>query len=259
MTDLAVLTNFACTLADAARQETLPRFGIVAASDKGEGGYDPVTAADIAAEDAMCAMIVDAYPDHGISGEERGERASAGAYRWSLDPIDGTRSYICGLPTWVTLIALLQDDAPVIGVIDVPRLDERYVGSANGSFLHSGGEATALRTSACASLAEARLSSTDPGLFDRTNAEAFARVRAACPVVRYGHDGYAYARLAAGTIDLVVEAGLKPYDLMALIPVVRAAGGVIGDWQGGSDFAQGRVVAAASQALFDQAVRMLAS
>lgn len=253
------ITAFACALADAARAETLLRWrNAGAATNKNAGGpFDPVTDADVAAEAAMRAVIRREYPDHGIAGEEMRTQAAAGRYAWSLDPIDGTRSYVCGLPTWTTLIALLEDGAPVLGVIDAPRLGERYVGTGDRAWLTDAAGEAELATSGCRDLADARLASTDPGLFDPADLAAFGRVRDAARIVRYGHDGYAYARLAAGSIDLVVEAGLKPHDLLALIPVVRGAGGVIGDWRGGADFVGGRVVAAATPELFAQAVALL--
>jgi histidinol phosphatase-like enzyme (inositol monophosphatase family) len=246
-------------LADAARAETLPRWAEAGAADNkaADGTFDPVTEADRAAERAMRALIEREYPDHGISGEEYPDRPAKGPYGWSLDPIDGTRSFVCGLPSWVTLIALLEDRAPVMGLIDAPRLGERYLGYGTTALMIDAGGERAIATSGCDRLSEARLSSTDPALFEDAQAEAFARVRAQCRIVRYGHDGYAYARLAAGTIDLVVEAGLKPYDYNALIPLVRAAGGSIGNWEGGEDCSAGRIVAAATRNLFDEAVALL--
>lgn len=246
---LAEFAAFACTLADAARGVTL---GAVdrAAEDKGAGGvYDPVTAADREAERVIRALIEEAFPDHGIAGEEYGEKAGAGRYVWSLDPIDGTRAFICGLPSWTTLIALLEDGAPVVGLIDVPALDERYLGFAG---------ATGLRASGCCSLAEARAATTDPYLFAGAEAEGFERLRRTARLTRYGYDAYAYARLAAGSVDLVAESGLKPHDYNALIPVVRAAGGVIGNWRGEADFSDGQVLATATRELFEEAVGVLA-
>jgi len=245
---------FASRLADAARAVTL-----LAAErtveDKSKGGvFDPVTEADRDAERAMRALIEAEYPDHGIAGEELADRRTGGAYLWSLDPIDGTRSFICGLPTWTTLIALLEEGAPILGLIDAPRLDERYVGDGKHAWLN--GEP--LRTSACKSLGEARLSTTDPYLFRGDEAAGFARLRGAVRVARYGHDAYGYARLAAGTVDLVAESGLKPHDWNALVPVIRGAGGVIGNWRGGADLGDGQVLAAATPELFDQAVASLA-
>ncbi|QAY78244.1 inositol monophosphatase family protein [Sphingosinicella sp. BN140058] len=255
----AALAAFAHNLADLARAETLHRFEAgVGADDKGgANGFDPVTDADREAERAMRAAIEAAYPEHGIAGEEFPERPSSGPFVWSLDPVDGTRSFTCGLPNWVTLIALLEDGRPTIGLIDVPCLGERYWGAGgDGAFVRSG-QQVRLRASDRTSLAEARLSTTDPYLFEDAERGAFERVRAGVRTTRYGHDGYAYARLAAGTLDLVIESQLKPYDYNALIPVVRAAGGVIGDWTGGDDFSAGRVIAAATPALFEQAVAVM--
>jgi myo-inositol-1(or 4)-monophosphatase len=245
---LSDFAAFAVTLADAARVVTL---GAVdrAAEDKNQGGvYDPVTAADREAERVIRGLIEEAFPEHGIAGEEFGEKAGTGRYVWSLDPIDGTRAFICGLPSWTTLIALLDEGEPVVGLIDAPALDERYLGFAG---------ATGSQASGCRRLAEARLSTTDPYLFAGAEAEGFERLRRAARVTRYGLDAYAYARLAAGSIDLVAESGLKPHDYNALIPVVRAAGGVIGNWRGEADFSDGQVLAAATRELFDEAVRVL--
>lgn len=255
--NFADLTAFACRLADSARVETLARWQDAGATRNkaGRGAYDPVTEADVAAEAAMRALIRESYPGHGILGEEFAEQPATGEYSWSLDPIDGTRSFVCGLPTWVTLIALLRADEPVLGVIDAPRLCERYVGDGRSAWLLP--EDRPLATSTCEDLSEARLSTTDPDLLTGAQVDAFARLRGRSRIVRYGHDGYAYARLAAGSLDLVVEAGLKPYDLMALIPVVRGAGGMIGNWQGGLDLSRGDVVAAATAELFAHAVEVL--
>jgi histidinol phosphatase-like enzyme (inositol monophosphatase family) len=241
---------FAVTLADAARAVTLGAVDRVAENKNDDGTFDPVTAADREAERVIRALIEAAFPDHGIAGEELGVKAGAGRYVWSLDPIDGTRAVICGLPSWTTLIALLEDGAPVIGLIDVPALDERYLGFAG---------AAGLKASGCRSLAEARASTTDPYLFAGAEAERFERLRRAARLTRYGYDAYAYARLAAGSIDLVAESGLKPHDYNALIPVVRAAGGVIGNWRGEADFSEGQVLAAATRDLFEEAVGVLSA
>ena len=253
------LEAFAHRLADASRIETLRVWasGSSVEDKGGEGAFDPVTEGDRAAERAMRAIIEQHHPGHGIMGEEYPDRAAKGRYSWSLDPIDGTRSFICGLPTWVTLIALLDDGAPVLGVVDVPRLGERYVGHGRTARLFSADGTAPLAASGCPGIAEARLSTTDPYLFTGAEAEGFERLRARVRTTRYGHDGYAYARLAAGSLDLVVETCLKPHDYNALIPVVRSAGGVIGDWSGGGEFSEGKVVAAASEALFEEAVRLL--
>lgn len=258
MTDLAALADFACRLADAARAETMPRWRSVGeAEDKGGADFDPVTEADRASERAMRRLIEEANPEHGIIGEEFADRPSRSGLCWSLDPIDGTRAYVCGLPSWTTLIALLEGGEPVLGLIDAPRLDERYLGYGDKAVLRTSGGEIPLRTSACRSLSDARFSTTDPFLFAGAEREAFERLRAGARLTRYGHDAYGYARVADGSLDLVVESGLKPFDLHALVPVVRGAGGVIGNWEGGSDCSSGRLVAAATRQLFDEAVALM--
>jgi myo-inositol-1(or 4)-monophosphatase len=219
----------------------------------GEGAYDPVTELDRAAERALRAAIEADFPDDGIEGEEYGLVREGAGRRWLLDPVDGTRALICGLPSWTTLVAVLEEGEPVAGFIDAPALDELMVGLPGETSLNG----QAMRVSGCTSLNEARLSSTDPYLFAGAEAEGFERVRRAARLTRFGYDALAYARLAAGSLDLVIENGLKRHDWAALVPVVRGAGGVIGDWRGGEDFEGGAIVAAASPALFEQAVRLL--
>jgi histidinol phosphatase-like enzyme (inositol monophosphatase family) len=249
MTDYA---SFALRLAAAARAETLPRFAeAIGAENKAASGYDPVTAADVEAERVMRALIEADWPSHGILGEEFGLKASAGQWSWSLDPVDGTRAFVCGLPSWTTLIAMLDGGTPVLGVIDAPRMDELYLGDATGTRLLTGADQRDVRTSGCMRLAEARLATTDAYLFAGAERDAFEVLRARAQLTRYGLDAYAYARLAAGSIDLVVESGLKPWDWQALAPVVRGAGGVVGNWRGGPDCSAGQIVAAATQELFD--------
>lgn len=247
--DFLRLAAFASSLADAARTVTLAESDRKGEHKPGRPDYDPVTAADREAEQVIRELIEQIYPDHGIAGEELGETAGAGRYVWSVDPIDGTRAFICGLPSWTTLIALLDEGEPVLGLIDVPTLDERYLGFAG---------APGLQTSDCRTLSEARLSTTDPYLFAGVEADGFERLRRRARVTRYGLDAYAYARLAVGSIDLVAESGLQPHDFNALIPVVRAAGGVIGNWRGEDDFSAGQVLAAATRELFEDALRILA-
>jgi myo-inositol-1(or 4)-monophosphatase len=255
MTDLA---RFALDLAAAARAETLPRWADVddAANKAGEGDYDPVTQADVEAERAMRAMIEVRYPRHGIVGEEFGTKPPQGPHSWSLDPVDGTRAFVCGLPSWTTLIALLEDGVPILGIVDAPRMHELYLGDGQTTRLITASGERALRSSGCEQLAEARFSTTDPYLFAGAERDVFEQLRAAARLTRYGLDAYAYARLAAGSLDLVVESGLKSWDYQALIPVVRGAGGIVGNWRGGEDFSTGQIVAAATPALFEQAVRL---
>ncbi len=250
MKDLAA---FAEELARAARAESLHRWVLgCAAENKASSGFDPVTEADRAAEHAMRRLISERFADHGITGEEWPDQPGTSDRVWSLDPIDGTRSFICGLPTWTTLIALLESGAPVLGLVDAPCLDETYVGFEGQAFMRRGTEQTSIHASGCIRLADARLSTTDPALFEAGAVEAFNALRSQVRVVRYGHDAYAYARLAAGSLDLVVESGLKPHDYNALIPLVSGAGGMIGDWRGRQDFEGGRIIAASTGELFKE-------
>ena len=252
------LTSFALRLAATARAETLPRWAAHGRADNkaGQDGFDPVTEADVEAERAMRALIEAEHPDHGIVGEEFGTKPSGGSISWSLDPVDGTRAFVCGLPSWTTLIALLDGGSPVLGIVDAPRMDELYLGDADGSRLVTASGEERLRCSDCAVLEEARFSTTDPYLFAGNERDAFERLRGAARLTRYGLDAYAYARLAAGSLDLVVESGLKSWDYLAIIPVVRGAGGVVGNWRGEDEFSAGQLVAAATPALFEQTVHL---
>ena len=250
--------DFAFALADAARGVTMSASVKLTAEDKNGGGaFDPVTESDRGAERAMRALIEYRHPNHGIRGEEYPERRARGRYVWSLDPIDGTRSFLCGLPSWTTLIALLDEGKPVLGVIDAPRMRERYLGVPGATRLIGDKGEAILTASGCTRLDEARVTTTNPYLFAGAEKEAFERLRAAARLTVFGHDAYGYARVAAGTMDLVAESGLKPHDYNALIPVVRGAGGVIGNWRGEDDFSAGQVIAAATKELFGDAVAIL--
>lgn len=250
---------FARSLAAAARLETLPgcRDRWDNAENKLAQGFDPVTESDRNSERAIRWLIEARFPGHGIVGEEFPDRPAAGRWSWSLDPIDGTRAYICGLPSWTTLIALLDRGEPVLGIVDVPRLDELYLGYERTALAVGGSGERPLATSGCRSLAEARLSTTDPYLFAGAEAEGFERLRRSARLTRYGLDAYGYALVAAGTLDVVAESGLKPHDYNALVPLVRAAGGAVSNWSGGTDLKAGQIVAAASEALLEEACRLL--
>ena len=191
------------------------------AENKEVGGYDPVTEADRAAERFLRQMIEETYPKHGIWGEEYGSVRESAAVQWSLDPVDGTRALVCGLPSWAVLVGLIVDGEHIAGMIDLPAIDETLV-AVDGVTQRDG---VAVRTSGCERVAEARLATTDPYLFG--DPAPFDRVRKAARLTRYGLDALAYARVATGDIDLVVESGLKRHDYDALVAVVRGAGGVI--------------------------------
>jgi myo-inositol-1(or 4)-monophosphatase len=259
MSDLATFAGFAEELADAGRATALRWSGSAGDVQDKSGGvaYDPVTRSDRETELAMRALIEARWSDHGIAGEEFGLKEGSGRYCWSLDPIDGTRAFVCGLPSWTILIALLDEGRPVVGVIDAPRLGERLVGYGEVGEVVTAIGRTRSRTSGCRSLEETRLATTDPYLFSPDDRPGFERLRERARLTRYGLDGYGYARLAAGGLDLLVETGLAPHDLNALIPVVRAAGGAVSNWCGEDDFSEGKLVAAASAELLDEAVALL--
>lgn len=208
----------------------------------------PVTVADREAEAEMRALIEARFPDHGVLGEEHGRTRPEADYVWVLDPIDGTKSFISGVPLFGTLIALTFKGAPVLGVIDQPILRERWIG-ADGRKTTLNGKPIVTR--ACSTLGGATLFATSPEMFGGGDVQAFARVRQGVKLARFGADCYAYGLLAAGFIDLVIEAGLKPYDYCALVPVVEGAGGEMSDWAGEalSLRSDGRVVAAGDPAL----------
>lgn len=257
--DPAGFVSFARSLAEAARLETLPRSrgGLGGVANKAEDGFDPVTESDSNSELAIRRLIEARFPDHGIRGEEFPDRPARGDLCWSLDPIDGTRAYVCGLPTWATLIALLDSGEPILGIVDMPRLDELYTGHGRTATMVGPGGERELRSSGCGTLAEARLSTTDPFLFEGAELAAFDRLRRSVKLTRYGLDAYGYAQVAAGGLDLVVESGLKPHDYNAVVPLVRAAGGAVSNWEGGLGLASGRIVAAASERLLEEACRLL--
>jgi len=251
------LCAFACTLADAAADVTLDYFRQpLGVDDKDKGdGFDPVTKADQGAEKAIRALIEAHYPDHGIFGEEFGIKDANGPFEWVLDPVDGTRAFISGLPTWGTLIGLRYNGEPVIGVIDQPYIKERYLGWPGGATLNG----MPISTRTCPSLDKATLSSTDPNLFKGTERDRFDTLIRETRLVRYGLDCYAYAVMAAGHMDLVVESGLKPYDMMALIPVIRGAGGCATNWEGEAPGECGRLVAMGDPTLLTQVLDILES
>jgi histidinol phosphatase-like enzyme (inositol monophosphatase family) len=197
------------------------------------GGFDPVTAADKGAEAVIRRLIGEHFPEHGVIGEEYGEDRPDADFVWVLDPIDGTRAFVAGLPVWTTLIALRFEGEPVLGSIGQPYLDEVFLGAPAGSRLICRGEIHRLQVRTCARLTEAVIATTDPdGCFDGAELGAWRQVRAAARIARYGCDAYAYAMAAAGAVDLVVEAGLQSWDVEAAVPVIEGAGGMVVDWRG---------------------------
>ena len=247
---------FAVDLARTAAAVTLPFFrGEYAQENKaGPGAFDPVTQADKEAEVAIRRAIAARYPDHGVIGEEYGEDRPDAEHVWILDPIDGTRAFIAGLPLWTTLIGLRVQGTPSVGVIAQPYLDEVFLGGPSGAVLMRGDATTPLRTRACPALTEAVIATTDPDIFTGSELGAWTQVRAAARLARYGCDAYAYAMMAAGRIDLVAESGLKLWDWSALIPVVEAAGGAVTNWRGEAIDGTGQILAVGDTAIREQAL-----
>jgi histidinol phosphatase-like enzyme (inositol monophosphatase family) len=254
------LIDVAHVLADLAGAAILPHFRRrLKVTNKSGAGYDPVTVADRAAERAMRAAIAKQFPEHGIVGEEFAPRPGAGSHQWVLDPIDGTRAFIMGSPLWGTLIGLLVDGAPVLGVMDQPYTRERFWGVKGRAHLRGpDGSTRRLKARECATLAEAVLTTTHPDLFAvRPEGAAFARVRARARMTRYGGDCYGYCLLAAGFVDIVVEAGLKPHDVVALIPIIEGAGGQITTWDNQPATDGGRILATGDRRLHAEAIALL--
>ena len=229
--------EFAIRVAVAAGNAILPRFReTIAVEDKGGArGYDPVTEADRAAEAVIRAEIARVYPDHGLYGEEQGREAGTSKYTWVIDPIDGTKSFILGQLHWATLIALHDGTRPILGVAHQPFVGETFAGVINETAeWRRGGERRMLRTRCCTTLADAIVATTDPRHFaDARRQVAYRAVSDDARFVRYGGDCYCYTQLAMGLVDIVIETGLQPYDVQALIPLIEAAGGRITNWQGG--------------------------
>ena len=257
MVELDRFLSLAIDLADAAGEVVRPYFRRpIAVDDKPD--LSPVTAADRAAERAMRELIAKRFPGHGIIGEEFGGEREEAEFTWVLDPIDGTKSFISGVPLFGTLIALAHQGRPIIGIIDQPISRERWVGASGHPTTLNG---TPIRCRPCSSLAAATVFATSPDMFKGADAAAFARVAAAAKLVRYGADCYAYGLVAHGFIDLVVEASLKPYDFSAMPPIVEGAGGIATDWQGApvTLASDGRVLVAGDRRAHQLALQLLAA
>jgi myo-inositol-1(or 4)-monophosphatase len=250
---------FAHRLADSAGAAILPHFRQGSEiTNKIEGAFDPVTEADRSAEAAMRREIQSRYPGHGIYGEEFPDVPATGPYSWSLDPIDGTRSFIMGLPIWGTLIGLLRDGEPTLGLMDQPYIGERFWNSGGGAFFRNRQGEQPIRTRRGTALSEAILTATAPDMFAANDFERFQSLSGAVRMTRFGGDCYLYCLLAMGFVDIVAETSLKPFDIAPLVPIIRAAGGIVTTWDGGDPSKGGRIVAAGDPALHEQAVKLLA-
>jgi histidinol phosphatase-like enzyme (inositol monophosphatase family) len=253
------IARVAHMLADAARQATLPHFRSTGlqADNKLAAGFDPVTEADRASERAMREILASSRPDDAVLGEEYGHAPGRSGLTWVLDPIDGTRGFVSGTPTWGVLIAVSDADGPFYGIIDQPYIGERFEGGPGVARLAGPHGEGRLATRGPRAMAEATVFTTFPEVGTPADAEGFRAVAGQARLTRYGMDCYAYALVAAGQADLVIEAGLAPYDICAPIAVVQAAGGIVTDWRGGPAHGGGRVVAAANAEIHAEALAIL--
>jgi histidinol-phosphatase len=251
-------------LADVAADTILPFFRTaLRAEDKNAGGmFDPVTEADRAAETAMRHLIQETFPDHGIIGEEFGSVQSEADFVWVLDPIDGTKSFIAGMPVWGSLIGLMHKGQPVYGMMVQPFTLERFTGDGRGALWRGPGSdrrmtQRKLVTSACPGITQATLMTTSPLLYSAGKLKAFRRVEAKARLSRYGGDCYAFAMLAAGHVNCVIESGLKTYDIAPLVPIIEGAGGIVTCWDGGNPAKGGDVVASCDARTHDEVLSLL--
>jgi inositol-phosphate phosphatase/L-galactose 1-phosphate phosphatase/histidinol-phosphatase len=254
-TSLDGFLALASELADAAGTVIRPYFRTkLAVDDKAD--LSPVTAADRAAEAVMRQLIKARFPEHGIIGEEYGRERDEAEFVWVLDPIDGTKSFISGVPLFGTLIALARNGRPILGIIDQPISRERWVGAEGRATTHNG---AAIRCRPCATLAAATIFATTPDMFKGSDADAFARAAGVAKLVRYGGDCYAYGLVALGFADLVIEASLNVYDFGPMGPIVEGAGGIVTDWQGAplGLASDGRVVIAGDRRAHSEALALL--
>lgn len=256
---LRELHDTAAEMADAARAVTLPFFRApeLASDNKMAGGFDPVTEADRAAERAMRDVLARRRPQDAVRGEEYGARPGSSGLTWVLDPIDGTRAFLSGVPSWGTLIALCDTGGPLLGIIDQPFTGERWEGSARIARHVSARGEHPLATRAPRPLSEAILFSTFPEIGTPEERALFEAVSERARLTRFGIDCYAYGLLALGQIDLVIEAGLNDYDICAPIAVIEAAGGIVTGWDGRPAHGGGRVIAAANPGIHAEALALL--
>ena len=245
----------AAELADTAGAAIRPYFRTALAIDD-KADLSPVTVADRAAELAMRQLIAARFPEHGIIGEEYGREREDAEFVWVLDPIDGTKSFISGVPLFGTLIALARHGRPVLGIIDQPISRERWVGATGYPTTHNG---RPVQCRACPRIAAATVFATSPDMFRGEDSAAFARVAAAAKLVRYGADCYAYGLVALGFVDVVIEASLKTYDFSAMLPIIEGAGGIATDWQGAplDLLSDGRVLIAGDKRTHGDALDLL--
>ena len=250
--------GFVDRLASASGDTILPFFRTaLSVENKKAGGFDPVTEADRAAEQTMRTLIRKQFPEHGVLGEEYGSQNTEAEYVWVLDPIDGTKSFITGMVAWGTLIGLMRFGEPVFGMMHQPFTRERFTGDGGAARYRGPAGDRRLHVRSCASLGDAILTTTSPLSMNDADRAVFKGLESKVRMSRYGGDCYAYCMLAAGLIDLIVETDIKPHDIVALIPIVTGAGGIITTWENGPAQAGGRIVVAGDARVHKQAMEVL--
>ncbi|NKB39252.1 MAG: histidinol-phosphatase [Gammaproteobacteria bacterium] len=260
--EIQLLTDFVTDIARDSGEIALKYFrsDLKVENKQSDGKFDPVTLADTEIEAFLRDKISAKYPGHSIVGEEEGETRGSEPFKWFIDPIDGTRGFVAGSPMWGTLVGVMENDLCVAGVMNQPFLNETFVGSETGAFLINNQGKKQIKCSETEKISDAVLCCTHLSMFHTGKAlDRFVRIAESCRFSRFGTDCYGYGMLAHGFVDLIVESSLKSFDIMALIPIVEAAGGVVSNWQGDSVAMGGDVVAAATPALHEQALKFLSA
>jgi myo-inositol-1(or 4)-monophosphatase len=253
------LAGFARSLAAAAGEAILPHFRQpISVDNKAMGAFDPVTIADRNGETAMRELIEAHFPDHGILGEEHGHKPSRSGFEWVLDPVDGTRSFIMGIPLWTTLIGLTFEGQSILGLMHQPYIGESFSGSKLGSYWHRGDVSQKITTKPAKNLSSAKLMTVAPEIYKTTaQKQILERLTSHVRLARYGADAYAYCLLAQGQLDIALDAGLESYDIAALVPIIENAGGVVSTFDGKSPLGGGDIIAAASPELHAEALTLI--
>ncbi len=256
--NIRFLNKFVNHLADEARKISLFYYKKkIKINSKNKNDFDPVTAADIGVQKRINTLINKQFPNHSVIGEESSIIKDS-LYEWCVDPIDGTKSYIQGVPLWGTLISLSKGNEIILGLADIPALDERYIGHSNISYKVIKNKKTTLKVRNNNKLSESILNTTSPYVFaNKSDQKSFERLSTKVKSVRLGGDCYSYCLLADGLIDIVVESGLKPWDIRALVPIINNAGGIINTWESESVKDGGRIIATTSSSLFKKSQKIL--
>lgn len=257
--DWDLLTQFAIRLAHESANAILPFFRRNTEIEVKDGPvWDPVTEGDRAGERAIRHLIEEHFPDHGIHGEEYGIKEGRSPFTWVLDPVDGTRAFVCGMPTWATLIGLSYEGKPALGLMNQPVVGDMFFGNPSGAWHDYRGQRTAISTRRGIALSRATIGTTAPELYrSAENQRRFQLLRQQAQLTRYGGDAYFFCLLAAGHIDIAMDCGLQPYDITPLLPIVKGAGGAAAEWTGGDLARGGNVITAGSEALLDEALAIM--